>query len=294
MKKADTDRSTVIRPPMAGRIGGAFATVWIGGLGIFMLGAVGVSIMDDHIGVAAFLVAIAGFTFILTRYVFRDVRAKWGWCIAVGADALDLDLPDGRSLIHRLDPVHRQISYEQIEVIETRLEAYRSFGMANMHRSYALKLKTGDLIVLGEDRALGTGMASTFFANTVEQIVQHGQLGVQDLGMVEGNGGVLSVLFTSPPPWDAPSLGAKNRAALWRRVAWTGALALIAVMVVLLAATYSSVPKLFSSHSITPNVWAPALPGHVVAARATMARSYSPPVYSDRPSPHFRTTEQRV
>ncbi len=90
--------------------------------------------------------------------------------------------------------------------------------------------------MLGEDRALGTSMASSFFADAVECIVQRGQLDTRDLGMAEGRGGILSVLFTSPPRWDTPGLGAEKQADLWRRVAWTGALALIAVAVVLLAA----------------------------------------------------------
>lgn len=234
--KSDTDHPTLIRPSIAGRIGGAFTTALIGALSLFMLGAAAIITADGHVGAGAFTLAITGVMVVLARYVLRDVRAKWGWRIAIGTDALDLDLPSGRSLIHRLDPVHARVRYDQIDAIETRLEAYRSFGMANMHRSYALRLKTGDLIVLGEDRAVGTSMASSFLADTVEHIVQRGGLDIRDLGMAEGRGGIFSVLFTSPPRWDTPGLGTEKQTDLWRRVAWTGALALIAVALVLLAA----------------------------------------------------------
>ena len=88
---------------------------------------------------------------------------SWVGEFGIGAEALDLDLPSSRSLTHRLKAVHAKLRFDEIESVQTRLEAYRSFGMANMNCSYALKLKGGDVIVLGEDRALGTQLASQFF-----------------------------------------------------------------------------------------------------------------------------------
>lgn len=120
-------------------------------------------------------------------------RAKLGWRMGIGTDILDLDLPGGRSLVHRLDPVHAGLSYDEIEAVETRLEAYPSFGMVNMHRAYALKLKSGDLIILGEDRALNTGMASAAVSNAVLEILRRRALEVRDLGMAKGRGGLLCV-----------------------------------------------------------------------------------------------------
>ena len=110
-------------------------------------------------------------------------------------------------------------------LVETRLEAYTSVGMVSMHRSYALKLKTGRLIMLGEDRALNTAMASSILANTVKHIVRRGKLEARDLGMAEGRGGILLVLFTAPPSWDAPSLSDDRQATLWRAAGMTGQVA---------------------------------------------------------------------
>ena len=61
-------------------------------------------------------------------------------------------------------------------------------------------------------------------------------LDTRDLGMAEGQGGILAVLFTSPPRWDAPNLGVERQTALWHRAVWTGAFALVAMLVVLVAA----------------------------------------------------------
>ena len=241
MSNKESNHRIIISSPPNGWIGGMFATALIGALGIFMLGAAVLLTIGGQMGFGILFAALAGVVGVLFRYVLRDARARRDWRIAVGTDALVLDLPGGRSLVHRLDPVRTQVCFNQIEAIETRLEAYRSFGMTNMHRSYALKLKTGDLIVLGEDRALNTGMASDFFANAIEVIARHGDLEMRDLGMTEGRGGILSVLFTSPPRWDAPDLSTERQAALWRNATWTGRLALLGAVVVLLTALISLV-----------------------------------------------------
>jgi hypothetical protein len=222
-----------------------FAAAWIstivavviGALSVFLLALAGVVLADEPFNLAMALVvaSVAAFAMVLFGYVLRDARGKQGLRISIGVDTLDLALPASRSLIHRLKPVHTRLRFDEIRSVETRLEAYRSLGMANMNRSYALRLNTGDVIVLGEDRALGTQIASNFFERVAAHIVQRGKIEMRDLGMAEGKGGILSVLFTSPPPVDAPSLDVKRQGALWNRVTMTGVLALIAPIVVLLA-----------------------------------------------------------
>lgn len=221
----ETTGSLVIRPPLAGRIGSTLASILIGATCLFMVGGAALTIGRGHVATGLFLVAVAGFIGVLFLNVLRDTRSKLGWRMGIGADILELDLPGGRSLIHRLDPVRARLSYDEIEAVETRLEAYPSFGMVNMHRAYALKLKSGDLIMLGEDRTLNTGLASATLSRAVQEILQHRELEVRDLGMARGRGGLLCVLFASPPPWDAPSLDDDRQAALWRRAGMTGKLA---------------------------------------------------------------------
>jgi len=231
------EKPIVLRQLAAGWIS-TFVTVLIGALSVFLLGLVGIVLAAEQFSIGMFLAvaATASVVIVLFCYVLRDARGKLGWRISIGADALDLDLPASRSLTHRLKPVHARLRFDEIESVETRLEAYRSFGMANMNRSYALRLNAGDVIVLGEDRALGTQLASSFFQRVAERIVEHGKMQMRDLGMAEGRGGILSVLFTSPPHWDAPNLEVKRQEALWNRVTLTGALALIVPIVILLVA----------------------------------------------------------
>jgi hypothetical protein len=231
----NTDPPTTIRQPRAAWLGGLFTAVLLGLLCAFMLGGAVLAMTGGNFAVGAVLAAVAGVMGVLFRYVLRDARAKRNWRITVGTDTLELELPRGRSLVHRLDPVRAKIRFDEIEAVETRLEAYRSFAMANMQRSYALRLKAGDTIILGEDRALGTALASDFFAGAVDRIVGQGKLPTRDLGMAEGKGGILSVLFTRPPPWDAPALGAEQQSALWRRAVLTGQLAMFLVALVLFA-----------------------------------------------------------
>ncbi len=195
-----------------------------------------IALMSGQFGVGAVVLAVAVITLILFRYVLRDALGKLGWRIGIAAASLELDLPSTRSLTHHLEAVHTRLRFDEIERIETRLEAYRTFGMANMNQSYALLLKTGSRIVLGEDRALGTQMGSAVLATVAARISEIARVEMRDLGMAEGKGGVLAVLFTSPPRWDAPPLDAATQRALWRRVGTTGMVASAASLLVLVAA----------------------------------------------------------
>jgi len=145
-----------------------------------------------------------------------------------------LDLPGGRSLIHRPRAQQLTIPYADIDAVETRLEAYRSLGMAMMERAYVLSRKQGDKIFLFEDRALGTPIETPMVTQIAEAIVARAHVPLHDLGMVEGRGGLLAVWGTHAPDWAAPSLPLAQQLRLWRHAAATGTFA-IAVIIVALA-----------------------------------------------------------
>jgi hypothetical protein len=150
-------------------------------------------------------------------------------------DALRLDLPSGRSLIHRPPAQHLTIPYDQIEAIETRLEGYGSLGMEIVQRAYVLRRKSGDMIFLFEDRALATGFESRMFSKLAADIAARAHVSVRDLGMVEGRGGALTVWGTHAPDWAAPPLPLALQLRIWRRAALTGQLAIgIVIFAVLL------------------------------------------------------------
>jgi hypothetical protein len=181
-----------------------------------------------------FMMAMAGFMGALTGYVGRDLRGKLGLRVALGADAVTLDLPKGRSLIHRPPAQHLTIPYADIAAIESRYEAYGSLGMEMMQRAYVLRRKGGDLIFLFEERALATGMASTMFASIVAELATRAGVTIHELGTVEGKGGFLGVWGTHAPDWAAPPLPRQRAMRLWRHAAFTGSLA-IAIIIVALA-----------------------------------------------------------
>jgi hypothetical protein len=185
------------------------------------------------------LAVLTVWTLVLAEYVWRDCTARRSWVIEFEPGKLSLNLPAGRALMQRLAREHGDIDISDLATIDTRLEAFRSFGLATIHRSYGLRLRTGQLIVLGEDRALATDLADETVGQIVDLIALKTGLPVRDLGMVEGKGGVLGVLFTSVSGWSEPGLPPARQARLWRRA---GATVAIAGLVTLAALILSAAP----------------------------------------------------
>ena len=185
-----------------------------------------------------FMLAIAGFIGALTGYVWRDLRGKLGLRVVLGPDAVTLDLPSGRSLIHRPPAQHLTIPYPDIATIESRYEAYGNLGMEMMQRAYVLRRKSGELIFLFEERALATGMASTMFADIVADLAARAGVTIRELGTVEGKGGFLGVWGTHAPDWSAPALSMARQLRLWRHAASTGTLTMSLVILIVLIMRY--------------------------------------------------------
>jgi hypothetical protein len=183
--------------------------------------------------VGAFVAAISVFMAFLTGYVLRDLRGKWGLRVELRQDRMVLDLPAGRSLIHRPVAQHLTIPYNEIDAVETRLEAYPSLGMEIMQRAYVLCRKQGDRVFLFEERALGTAFEAANASKIAAAIIARARVPLRDLGMVEGRGGFLSVWGTHAPDWAAPSLPLAQQLRIWRHVAATGALAIVILIIAL-------------------------------------------------------------
>lgn len=182
-------------------------------------------VLNGTWGTGAGMFALAVCMFLLTAYVWRDCQARRKWRVEMEPGELRLDLPAGRSLMETGQRMRCLLEVSDIAAIETRLESFRSFGMANIQRNYGLRMKSGDLIVLGEDRALATGLAEETMGGFVETIKVKTGLPLRDLGMVEGKGGFLGLLFTSVPSWDAPRVSTAVQNMQWRRAVVTGSLA---------------------------------------------------------------------
>ena len=210
-----------------------FAAVFTGLVSAFLFGAA-LLLFLQHSAVGFFVLLVGCFCAGLAHYVWRDFRGKWGLRVVLDREAVTLDLPAGRSLIHRVPAQRLTIPYADIAAVETRLEAYRSFGMANMQRAYALRRKSGQWIFLFEDRALATQYETSFFADIAGKLAARAGMAMRDLGMVEGGGGFLAVWGAHAQDWAAPSLPADRQSRLWRRVIFTGQLAGLSAAIVFL------------------------------------------------------------
>lgn len=217
----------VFRTPLSMRLLSLFGVVFLALVSGIMVGFA-IAGFAMHWALGVFAATVGAFMVLLTRYAWRDCKGKWGLRVALGAEAAELDLPSGRSLIHRPPTQHLTIPYADIEGIETRLEAYRSQGMAIMQRAYVLHRKSGELIFLFEERALATALAVSMFSGIVTELVAKAGVKLHYLGMVEGRGGLLSAWGTHAPDWAAPSLSPARQRRLWRRAAATGAAAVVA------------------------------------------------------------------
>jgi hypothetical protein len=235
--RADGRAGRIFTLPLAPRLFSLFGVIFLAAVtGMMIVFAVLVFTMQWALGL--FIAACAGFMGALTGYVWRDLRGKWGLRVVLDADAVRLDLPAGRSLIHRPPAQHMVILYVDIEAIEARFEAYGTLGMEMMQRSYVLRRKGGELIFLFEERALATPMESSMFKDIVADLAARAGVKLRELGTVEGRGGVLGVWGTNAPDWAAPALPLARQMRLWQHAASTGSFAISIVFIVILMMRY--------------------------------------------------------
>ena len=223
------------RTPIGPRLFTLLGVLIVGGASAAMaVAAVFLLVSGQWVLGALVLAPLAVFMAGLTGYLVKDLRGKWGLRVALEADALVLDLPVGRSLIHHPGAQYLRIPYDDIAAIETRLEAYVTLGMAMLQRAYVLRRKSGQLIFLFEDRAIGTQFRSSIFAKLVAEIAARAAAPVRDLGMAEGRGGFLAVWGAQAPDWAAPELPMARQIRLRRRAAMTGTFAIVVILVALI------------------------------------------------------------
>jgi hypothetical protein len=172
---------------------------------------------------------------LLVNRTAHNLRGKWRGSIAITATHLELDLAAHRSLIHAPPHVVARLPLDAIEAIETRLESYPQWGMAEIQRSYRLCLHGGDSILLFEQRALGTNQESADMDELAEALAQRIDVPIRDLGMVGGKLGFLGIIGGEAAAWNAAPLSPERERAMVGRALLTGALPamiLLAVLVV--------------------------------------------------------------
>jgi hypothetical protein len=217
------------RLPLGVRLFSLAGVVVLGAASLLGFGFLVAVLVIDQWVVAVVTALCTAVMVTLTHYVARDLHGKWSLRVALGADSVELSLPRNRSLIHTTLTQRVIVPYADIAAIETRLEAYPSFGMVSMQRPYVLRRKDGGTIFLFEERAIGTGMQSSYFGAIVREIAARAQAPVRDLGMSEGSGGVLGVVHTHEADWAAPALPLARQNKLAQRAYNTGAWAFLLV-----------------------------------------------------------------
>ena len=232
MEQPATLTSRVFRVPLSMRLGSLVGAFILAAVAVFLVAGAVLIFIRFNCVLGLFTFALAAVMSGLVLYVLRDLAGKWGLRVALEADGVRLDLPSGRSLIHRPPAQHMTVSYADIAAVETRLEAYGTLGMEMMQRAYVLRRKNGELIFLFEERALATGFASSMFGHIIEDLAARAGVPVTDLGMAEGKGGLLGVWGTHAPDWAAPALSPERQRSLWGRAAATGAAAAAAATTV--------------------------------------------------------------
>jgi hypothetical protein len=227
----------VFRLPLGVRLLTLFGVIFLAVITGIMI-VLAVLAFTMHWALGLFVMTCAGLIGALTGYVWRDLGGKWGLCVVLDTNAVKLDLPAGRSLIHRPPAQHLTISYTDIETVDARFEAYGSLGMEMMQRAYVLHRKSGELIFLFEERALATAMKSSMFADIVADLVARAGVPLRELGTVEGKGGLLGVWGTHAPDWAAPALPRERAIRRWRHAASTGSLAVSITILVIIIMRY--------------------------------------------------------
>ena len=235
--RANANQRRVFRVPLAPRLLSLFGVIFLAGITAIMIGFAAIA-FTVHWALGLFMLACAGFIGALTGYVGRDLRGKWGLRVVLDGDAVTLDLPAGRSLIHRPPAQHLTVPYTDIEAIDARFEAYGTLGMEMMQRAYVLHRKDGELIFLFEERAMATALQSSLFTDIVAELARRAGVTLRELGTVEGKGGLLGAWGAHAPDWAAPSLPRERAMRLWRHAASTGSLAISITILAMLTMWY--------------------------------------------------------
>jgi hypothetical protein len=189
--------------------------------GVYVLGS-------GEISIAIVLLLGAAVIGALAQLLWRDMLGKRTASIALTTHGMQLDLRAGRSLTNHTAAIHELIPYSDVQAIEMRLEAFPTIGMAKMQRAFRLTRRNGQPIFLFEER--GLGMFHESMTPLAEEMAQRAAVAITDLGMVEGNGGVLAAWFVTVPEWSAPAVTSERAQWLWRRVSRTNAMASVYVI----------------------------------------------------------------
>lgn len=226
------------------RLGAAITGGLLWALLLGMAGGAAAVLMDGEAGPALVLILAALFFLQLANIVARDTAMKLRWRISLGREEAWLRLPTGRLLFGRAPALNASLRYADIRHLEWREEAITSLGMVTINKVYAVRLKDGSLILLGEDRPIPRTMQwTTLSGEAAEALARASGVPLKRLPAAEGEGGFLTLWGAARPEWpgtdDASGLSEAETRALHRRLALTNLIPAAAFAVVLLVVSLS-------------------------------------------------------
>ena len=177
----------------------------LGLFGVLIIGSLitGVSTLAGGDMAGLIFIAIAACIIILFDYVRRDGHGRLGWQVGIGADAVFLNLPAGRSFLGKPPAFRDAISFADIASVEHRKEYYSALGIDADTKSWALRLKDGRVIVLGDDRPIPRqpGTHTTIVGEAARAIAAAAGARIIGRKGVKGRPGFLAILGASAPDW---------------------------------------------------------------------------------------------
>ena len=237
MTPAETlDGSTAItlQYPKTAWLGGMIALAFIAPIAVAaLIWSVAILIAGGDPAFVVILVLLGAFMASLCLYLGHDALGKLRWSIRIGERTITLHLPAHRSITHKPKGLRDDIGRDEIDGIEARLEGYTSFGLANLQRCFAIRLRDGRRIILAEDRALRTGLAKPVVSTLVRRLADSLSLEIEEKPMVRGSGGILGVWLVRAPDWNAEPLNEEAARRMLKRVDLTGKIVAFAPILVI-------------------------------------------------------------
>lgn len=226
------------------RLGAAITAGLLWALLLGMAGGAAAVLIGGETGPALVLVIAVVFFLQLANIVARDTAMKLRWRISLGREEAWLRLPSGRLLFGRAPALNTSLRYADIRHLEWREEAITSLGMVTINKVYAVRLKDGGLILLGEDRPIPRTMQwTTLSGEAAEALAGAARVPMKRLPAAQGEGGFLTLWGTARPEWpgtdDGSGLSEAETRALHRRLALTNLIPAAAFAIVLLVVSLS-------------------------------------------------------
>lgn len=160
----------------------------------------------DAIAIVALCVLFAAGTAALALHYGRDARGRRRSVIVLHERHIEFDLAAHRSLTEPSPRDAGRVYYNDVTCLETRVEVYRVLGIPLCQRKFRLVPRTGEPVLLFEDREWSTD-AEASHATLATTIAARARVSIRDRGVVPGESAFLGIIGARAPGWQARSDG---------------------------------------------------------------------------------------